>query len=526
MQVRGKLLLSYGLIIILCLSLAGSVGVLLLRRDQARYADQRLRTIAETTAVLLHDNNDPARLDVAAQVAATAGQTGARIVIASATLRDFTTAQQRQAQVRSFEGLVLLDSAGQLTPGAAVRLPVDVFQDWNEYTAGQAVGRGSPTPVTKNALLDLPVARTYRTSLRDGPAVDLALVPLRAERGAASGTFRVLIVAEPPGTTARPLARLIGPLGWAGLVAFLVAASVALLLASSITRPLTALTRATRAVAGGDYSQRVPARERDEVGELGRSFNGMAGEIERIRRRERDFLANISHDLKTPLTSIQGFAGALTDGTVPPDAYPAVAKIIHEEAQRMGQLVGDVLQLSRLEAGDLPLALAPLDAGALLREAARRFESRAAGAGIALVVDPATAGPLPLLADGGRLEQVLGNLIENAIRHTPSGGRIELVALPATQEGREVIRLLVRDTGSGIPPADLPRIFERFYQADKSRVAAPRGEVGRAGSGLGLAIVKELVERHGGTIAAESTLGAGTTMAITLPRDGGGEKPP
>jgi signal transduction histidine kinase len=415
-------------------------------------------------------------------------------------------------QTRAFEGIVVQDSDGELLPGTTVRLPAALYQDWREYTAAQATRRGTPTPATKNAMLTLPKPQDYRTRLHDGPVLDLAMVPLRAERGMPGNAFRVLIVAEPQGSAVRPIVRLAGPLGWAALIAFLIAAAVALILARSVTRPLITLTRATRAVARGDYGQRVPVREGDEVGELGHSFNQMAQEIERTRRRERDFLANISHDLKTPLTSIQGFAGALTDGTVPPDAYPAVARIIHEEAQRMGQLVGDVLQLSRLEAGDLPLALGPLDAGDLLRETAHRFERRAAQAGIALVVDLPDDGALPLLADRGRLEQVLGNLIENAIRHTPSEGRIDLVAQSAEQDGRAAVRLVVRDTGEGIAPSDLPRIFERFYQADKARATK------RAGSGLGLAIVKELVERHGGTIRAESTLGAGTAMIITLLR--------
>lgn len=524
MHVRTRLMLSYAFVIALCLTMAAIVGVFLLRRDQARYADQRITTIAELTAVLLHDNFDPARFDAAEQVATTAGQTGTRLVIAGANLRDLTAAQQRQAQARTFDGVVIQDTAGELAPGATVRIPAQVYQDWRVYATAQATGRGTPTPVMKNALLTLPAPRRYQTALRDSPPLDLAMVPLRAERGAPGNTFRVLIVAEPRGTAVRPIARLAGPLGWAALIAFLVAAPVALLLARSITRPLIALTRATRAVAHGDYGQRVPAREGDEVGELGRSFNQMASEIERTRGRERDFLANISHDLKTPLTSIQGFAGALTDGTVPPDAYPAVARIIHEETQRMGQLVGDVVHLSRLEAGDLPLALASLDAGELLREAARRFEARAAQAGIALVVDLPDGASLALLADRGRLEQALGNLIENAIRHTPAGGRIDLAAAPLTLEGRPWVRLVVRDTGGGIAPADLPRIFERFYQADKSRVAAARGDANRAGAGLGLAIVKELVERHGGTIRAESTPGAGTTMAITLPRAGAGAR--
>lgn len=525
MHIRSKLMLSYALVIALCLFLAAVVSVLLLRRDQNQYANERIKTIAETTAVLLHDNNDPARFDADAQVMTTANQTETRIVIVHANMRDLGTLQGRAVQspllgqTRAFEGIVVQDSDGQLVPGAAVRIPAEIYQDWRIYTADQATGRGTPTPATKNAMLALPKPRTYRTALRDGPVLDLAMIPLRAERGQGGNTFRVLIVAEPKGSAVRPIARLAGPLGWAALIAFLVAAAVALVLARSVTQPLITLTRATRALARGDFSQRVPVREGDEVGELGQSFNQMAQEIERTRRRERDFLANISHDLKTPLTSIQGFAEALTDGTVPPDAYPAVARIISDEAQRMGQLVGDVLQLSRLEAGELPLALGPLDAGELLRESARRFESRAAQAGIALLVDLPSGGSLPLLADRGRLEQVLGNLIENASRHTPSGGRIDLVAQSAELQGRAAVRLIVRDTGEGIAPHDLPRIFERFYQADKSRAGKPGG---RAGSGLGLAIVKELVERHGGTIRVESTLGAGTAMIVTLPRAGDG----
>jgi two-component system sensor histidine kinase BaeS len=309
----------------------------------------------------------------------------------------------------------------------------------------------------------------------------------------------------------RPLAAVLGPLGWSAGIAFLVSILVAFLLARSITRPLLGLTRATRALARGDYAQRVPVSGSDEVAELGGSFNQLAQDLDQVRRREKDFLANISHDLKTPLTSIQGFAGALVDGTCPPDAYPAVARIIHDEAQRMGRLVGDVLQLSRLEAGDLPLTLAPLDLADLLRAAARRFAAAAQDAGVTLRVEAPADRTLTILGDQGRLEQVLGNLIENALRYTPSGGRIDLVAGTAEAEGQPMARLLVRDTGSGIAASDLPRIFERFYQADKSRVA------GRAGAGLGLAIVKEVIERHGGTIRAESTLGAGTTIAILLP---------
>lgn len=237
----------------------------------------------------------------------------------------------------------------------------------------------------------------------------------------------------------------------------------------------------------------------------------MAGEIERTRRRERDFLTNVSHDLKTPLTSIQGFAGALVDGTCPPDRYPAVARIIHQEAQRMGLLVGEILQLSRLEAGELPLSPTPVDLTEILHANAQRFAPAAAAAGVALRVEVAADSPITFWADRARLEQALSNLLDNALRHTPSGGRIDLIGAPLHDRRTPAVQIIVRDTGSGIAAADLPRVFERFYQADKARAA------GRGGSGLGLAIVKELVERHDGTVRADGVVGGGTAITMVLP---------
>ncbi len=524
MHIRRKLILSYALVIALCLILAAGASALLLRQYQGDFVSQRIAIIAETTAPLLHDTNDPARLDAAAQVAKTAEQTNTRMVVLGATLRDLTTAQQRPGQAvnpqRQFAAIVKQDTAGILAPGTPVMVPRRVYEAWQGWTrspAAQPTRAGTPAPL-KNAQLALPAPLTARVALREGQPLDLALIPLRAERGAPNGEFRVLIVAESPGTPVRPFAALLVRLGWTAVVVFLVAILVALLLARSITRPLIALTRATRALAAGDYTQRVPVRGRDEVAELGGSFNQLAQDLERLRRREKDFLANISHDLKTPLTSIQGFAGALTDGTCPPESYPDVARIIHDEAQRMGHLVGDILHLSRLEAGEVPLALAPIDPADLLHAAGRRFEKAAQAGGVTIRVEAPAARSLILLGDRARLEQALGNLIENALRYTPPGGRIDLVAVPVEADreghpgqGQGQARLIVRDTGSGIAADDLGRIFERFYQADKARVA------GRAGAGLGLAIVKELVERHGGAVRAESTPGAGTTITLMLP---------
>ena len=179
----------------------------------------------------------------------------------------------------------------------------------------------------------------------------------------------------------------------------------------------------------------------------------------------------------------------------------------------MNHLVGGLLQLSRLQAGELPLAREPLDLAEFLRASARRFEPAAAEAGVALRVD---TGPVPVLFEGdrARLNQVLGNLIDNALRHTPRGGSVDLLGRVAEGGPAPRLEIVVRDTGAGIPAEDLPRVFERFYQADKSRAA------GRGGAGLGLAIVKELVELHGGAMRAESAPGRGTAITIALPLDG------
>ncbi|HET8628958.1 MAG TPA: HAMP domain-containing sensor histidine kinase [Thermomicrobiales bacterium] len=511
MNVRTKLILSYALVITLCLALAGAVSAALLRNYQLNQTRQRLADIAEPVAVILHENINPATFDAGALLTKEASQTQTRMILVQAPPRDVVAVRQG----RPLLGVVIQDTGDGFTPGATIRLPEPVYQGWLN-TLAQARRGGTLPPASGNdvppvnAQIALPQPWEGSVELGDGRRVALAAVPLRAERGTAG--FRVLIVAEPAGAPAPPFGRLVMPLLWAALSAFLVSILLALVLARSITRPLVRLTAATRAVAGGDYAERVPVQGEDEVGELATSFNAMAAEIERAHRRERDVLANISHDLKTPLTSIQGFAGALVDGTCPPDSYPDVARIIEEEAQRMGRLVGDILQLSRLESGDFPLSPEPIDLAEFLNAGARRFAAKAAEGGVELRVTAPDA-PAVFRADRARLEQALDNLVDNALRYTPRGGHIDLVGEVARGGPAPAARLLVRDSGAGIDPADLPRIFERFYQADKSRAGGGR----RGSSGLGLAIVKELVERHGGTIYADSAPGAGTTMTIALP---------
>ncbi len=314
-------------------------------------------------------------------------------------------------------------------------------------------------------------------------------------------------------------------LALAGGVTLIISLLVALLLARSIARPLMQLTQATEAIARGQYDHRVQAKGGDEIGRLAASFNSMASQVQGARQMEKDFVANVSHELKTPLTSIQGFAQAILDGAIPDLAGAhAAAQTIFAETTRMGRLIGDLLTLARIESGQMPMARDPIDLCELLPRWVERLQPRARAINAALIT---TLEPLPpLIGDANRLEQVVTNLVDNAIKYNRAGGTITVAATSETTPSvtrssvlarRKLVAappqswvvISVADTGEGIPPADLPRLFERFYRGDKARVAG--------GTGLGLAIAKEIVTAHGGTLQAESVVGCGSTFKVRLP---------
>jgi signal transduction histidine kinase len=297
---------------------------------------------------------------------------------------------------------------------------------------------------------------------------------------------------------------------WPLLQAAVIAALVALLLVLAISRwalgPVQQMARVAQGIARGDYSQNAPVTGPDEVRTLGQSINTMAQQVQASAQAQRDFLANVSHDLKTPLTSIQGFAQAIQDGTAEsPEMVKHSAGIIYDEAERMRRLVGDLLDLARLDAGLRALNRAPVEMRLLLGSLVEKFALRAQAKDLTL--ETRLPAQLPVLkGDADRLAQVFTNLLDNALHHTPAGGRVTLTA-EMTPAGLEVA---VADTGPGLPPEALSRVFERFYQVDKSR-ARP------AGVGLGLAISKEIVEAHHGQIRAESAPGQGARFIVRLP---------
>ena len=284
----------------------------------------------------------------------------------------------------------------------------------------------------------------------------------------------------------------------AGLGGAVVAALLSMLLARRLIRPIDELATATRRVAAGEPGVKVPVQGEDELAELGRSFNDMSVELGRARESQRSFLESVSHELKTPLTSIRGYAEALAEDAVSPAEG---GRIIAAEADRLERLVFDLLDLARLERAGFAVERREVDLAAVGAAAVKRHRPRAADLGVELTCTGENGSWA--VGDEGRLLQATSNLIENALRLTPAGGSVQVLARPG--------QISVRDTGPGLASEDLPRAFDRFYLYDRYRSERA------VGSGLGLAIVKELTTAMGGGVTASSVVGRGAEFTISVP---------
>ena len=472
-SLRLRLILSFGLLIFVTLFMAGSATIVLLRQQQEDAAVERVSLLAEPMARR------------AGELEAIGG-TPKQII-------DILGAEYAYENVRILlvngAGVVEGDSAGALT-GQTISQIVTAVEEVDEDLRVRIQTSRGPED-----LLLFSSTRYGRTIIT--PFTPRFQTIVAVEEGELRGAWRDL------------MPRLF----LAGGIALFFGVIAAGLLARSITRPLGQITAASEQMAQGNYEQQIPAYGGDEVFRLASAFNAMSRQVSRSHRTLRDFLANVSHELKTPLTSVQGFSQAMVDGSLTrQEDYTEAGRIINDEALRMRGLVDDLLYLSQVEQGEFSVQLDEMSPNELLQATRERFERRAEQSGVNLEIRPQNT---PLIrADGRRLEQALANIVDNAVRHTPSGGRVVLSSL--AEDGH--VQLSVHNTGSVIPEEALPHVFDRFFQAD------PAGARADANTGLGLAITKEIVQAHGGNVEAESSPDDGTRFTITLPLDPGGSR--
>jgi signal transduction histidine kinase len=295
----------------------------------------------------------------------------------------------------------------------------------------------------------------------------------------------------------------------AGIVAGILAVIMGLIIARGLSAPLGRLATAARRISHGELGQRVPVKGADEIADVAGAFNDMAAHLQESETLRRNLVADVAHELRTPLSVIQGNLQAILDDVYPMDKAEIAA--IYDETLILNRLINDLRELAQAEAGQLSLNTQPTDLTALIESSADAFAELSREKNVALNVDVADALPV-VPADPDRIRQVLHNFLSNALRHTPEGGTISLIANKI--ESPDQIKVIVSDSGPGIPTEDLPHVFDRFWRADRSRAR----EYG--GSGLGLAIARQLVEAHSGQIGVESTgvPGQGSQFWFTLPK--------
>lgn len=293
----------------------------------------------------------------------------------------------------------------------------------------------------------------------------------------------------------------------AALVVVIIAILASLLFASRITSPVKQLTKAARKIAAGEFDQRIPVKSNDEIGEMAETFNSMAETLEKNEKLNRQLYAGIAHELKTPLTLIQGNLEAILDGIVKPN--PKQIAALHTETMLLNRLVNDLRDLTLAQAGQLKLQKKPINLNGLTRNVIESIQPMLSEKNIRMTVSIPSRLP-QIIADPDRITQVLYNLIGNALRYTPEDGRIEASVRISPGTASE-LTVYISDTGEGIPDKDLPYVFNHFYRVDQARTRT------KGGTGVGLAIVKHLVEAHNGNVGVESTKGRGSTFFFTLP---------
>lgn len=420
-----------------------------------------------------------------------------------------------------------------LQSGVGLREPLLVIASDGRVLAStgqgaEGIGTFVPPPSTASAqpppnLAQAPIYTRAWTSPQNQQRYYLAYAEVEVPmQEGASG--RYLVVAIPARDVDPPWGQLVGVFIILGSVVLIIAAAIGYALARSITGPLHRMTAAAEAMAHGDYQQRLTVRGNDEVAQLAESFNRMTEAVDRTNRAQRDLLANVSHDLRTPLTSIDGFSQAILEGEIQnDDGYRKAATIIHDETQRMQHLITDLIDIARLEGGVLDIAPQPLDLNELVSIEIAQVQEHIRQANLILQTNLGTLPPI--YGDSNRIRQVVRNLLDNAIKYARPHTTIQLttsnlttnlarplsgeVAFGDTLRTGAWVSLTLANETEPIDPLELARVFDRFYRGDKSRSR-------REGSGLGLAIVRDVVLAHGGRVEATSDDSA-TVFTIWLP---------
>lgn len=293
-----------------------------------------------------------------------------------------------------------------------------------------------------------------------------------------------------------------------GGVALAIALVLIYIFSMKLTRPLKQIKLTAARISNGEFEKRVNIKSKDEVGELAKAFNHMADELQNIEQMRRGFIANVSHELRTPMTSIRGFVEGILDGTIPQEKQNQYLTIVRDETNRLNRLVNDLLDLAKMESGELKLNITAININELVRKCVIKFETMLLEKELSVNADFEEEDMIAR-GDSDAIERVLYNLIHNAIKFTPQGGRISLI----TRKNRDSIEVTVKDSGIGIDESELEMIWDRFYKTDKSRSRD------KSGTGLGLAIVRNIINEHGQNIRVESHPGEGTAFTFTLARE-------
>lgn len=464
MSLRTRLIASYTLIVILCLSIVAVAVSVMMQGYRDRFVMARL-----------DDMTRPIYVQVSS------------LIRGQASLNEVWTNLEEQAQ-KTGVYILLVDGEGNIVRQVSPQ--------------GNLKQRSIELP--PGGLFDglsKPYHGTYVAS--NGQTFIFAAYPFgRLLDPRKQSDIEALVLSMPRSGTLAIWTSLVLPFLRAGLIALGISVVIAIFLARSVYRPIQRVTEAAEKMAQGQYDQEVLVAGPKEVKGLAVSFNQMARQVKLSEQRLRYFVADVSHQLRNPLTSIRGFARAILDGTAKdPATRLRAAQVIEDESKRMMRQVDELLELSRMQSGQIQMVRETIDIKELLEHCQEIFTIRAEEKNLLLrtEIEPL----MPVVGDMDRLEQVFSNLLDNALKNSPTGGKVRIIG---RKTGTDSVQIIIADSGPGIPPEQLPHVFERFYQASGVRT----------GAGLGLAIAKEIVLAHGGKIEASSVPGEGTEFIVRL----------